>query len=425
MESLQQYLANCVSPFHCINESSEMLRQEGFVELPLSASWQITPGGKYYINCYDSMGVAFKVGKKAPARGGVRIAASHTDWPCLYIKASSENTSAACLRMSVESYGGIIFNTWLDRPLSAAGIVILKGETPFSPDKKLINFIDPVFYIPNLPIHINREINQGTAYKEDIDMPAICRTVEQKFNSDNYLLQKVSEKLNVNPGDILSFDLLMYNTDKPEVVGFNQDLLSSPRLDNLTSAYASIYGLINGKRDNGVDVIALFDNEEIGSRTKTGANSGTLEFILEKIYYSLGLSRSELIDSYTNGFLLSCDVAHAVHPNHTGKYDNTQCAFMNYGVALKLNYEQKYATQSASFGTILHLCNENNIPVQTYMNRPGARGGSTLGSYLSSALAMPAADIGVPILAMHSARELMGLEDQDAINSLVQAFFTM
>lgn len=424
MESLQEYLTQCVSPFHCIRESSEILKSNGFTELSLSDSWQIVPGGKYYVNCFDTMQAAFKVGINVNDKSDVRVAAAHTDWPCLYIKADSENVKGKCVRLSVESYGGIIFNTWLDRPLSAAGIVIVKGDSPFKPKKILIDFEKPVFYIPNLPIHINKEINHAATYTADCDMPAICETIEKQFETDNYLLKKVAEKAEVQLEDILSFDLLLYNPDKPELVGFKEDMLSSPRLDNITSAYACLKGLIDGGRDDGINVAALFDNEEIGSRTKTGADSGTLAYIIEKCFLSLGKNRFDYIDGLTNGFLLSCDVAHAVHPNHTDRYDQTECTYMNQGVALKLNYEQKYATQSSSFGTIVHLCKEHNIPFQTYMNKPGAKGGSTLGSYLSSALSMPAADVGVPILAMHSARELMGIKDQEAINNLCKVFFS-
>lgn len=423
MLSLTEYLSRAVSPYHCTEVSSAMLREGGFSELPLSAPWKIEKGGKYFVNCHGTMLAAFTVGKNFQAGSGIRIAAAHTDWPCLFVKADSEQTAGGCLKLSVEPYGGLILSTWLDRPLSLAGAVTVRSEDPLKPGIRLVDIKEPVCCIPSLAIHLNREVNKGVALSPAKDMLPLCQTISEGFEKKGFLQKKLAELLSVAPEDILCFDLLLYNAEPPCLIGFDKSFLSAPRLDNLTSAYACLQGLLNAERADGINVIGLFDNEEIGSRSKSGADSGTLPLLLEKLTAALGMSRPEYLDSLSGGFLLSCDVAHALHPNYTEKYDSVQTSLLNRGVSLKLNYEQKYATQCGGVGAILSLAQSRDIPCQVFMNKPDARGGSTLGAFPASALSMPSADIGVPILAMHASRELMGVKDQEAIDRLVTEFF--
>ena len=423
MISFEEYLSRCVSPYHCIQVSSEMLSEAGFSPLAISEPWEVHPGQGYYVSCHGTMLAAFTVGKSFSRRTSFRMAAAHTDWPCLYIKSASEQLTAGCIRLQVEPYGGIILRSWLDRPLSCAGAVTLKSAASFRPEIRLVDFKEPLFVIPELAIHINREVNKGAALSPAKDMLPICAAVEDKFNKDGFFLNKLAEQLQVAVTDILSFDLMLYNTQPPCRTGFSKEFLLAPRLDNLTSAYACLKGLSEGSREEGLNIIGLYDNEEIGSRSKAGADSGTMGMLIEKIAASLGMSRTECIDAMTSGFLLSCDVAHALHPNYTEKYDSAQTALLNRGVALKMNYEQRYATQCADIGTVISLAERSHAPYQLFMNKPDVRGGSTLGSFPASAFSMPAADIGVPILAMHSSTELMGIQDQDAINTLVTEFF--
>lgn len=423
MLSLTEYLARAVSPYHCIEVSSGVLENAGFSPLPLSGPWQIEKGGRYYVNCHGTMLAAFTVGEKFSPASGIRLAAAHTDWPCLYVKADSEQTAGGCLKLSVEPYGGIIFSTWMDRPLSLAGAVTVKTDDPLRPALRLVDFKDPVCTIPNLAIHMNRDVNKGIALSPAKDMLPLCMSVAENFEKKGFLQNRLAKLLGIAPDDILCFDLLLYNAEAPAFIGFDKSLLSAPRLDNLTSAYACLKGITEADRADGINCIALFDNEEVGSRTKSGADSGTLPMLLEKLTAALGMKRTEYLDALADGFLLSCDVAHALHPNYTEKYDSAQTSCLNRGVSLKLNYSQKYATQCGGVGAILSLAKSKDIPCRMFMNKPDAPGGSTLGAFPASALSMPSADIGVPILAMHSARELMGVKDQDAINDLVTAFF--
>ena len=254
----------------------------------------------------------------------------------------------------------------------------------------------------------------------NVDMLPICRTVQGEFEKNGYLVRQLAKRLQVQPGDVLSFELCAYCCAEPTLLGFEQDILSSPRLDNLSSVHACLQGLADAQGD-GINVAVLYDNEEIGSNTRRGADSSTLTVILEKLALSLGLDRTALLDACLNGMLLSCDAAHAMHPNHP-EYADFSCApVLGGGVALKRS--PRYSSDAETCAVIQGLCDANQIPLQIYMNRADLPGGSTVGSMASSLLAMPAADIGVPILAMHSACETMGAADQDAFVRLCTAFF--
>ena len=413
---LCQFLDGGVSPYHTVAQSADYLSKQGFEELSLTGDFSsIRRGGSYYIQNGTFL-AALTVGQE----NVFRIAASHTDWPCLRIKPTPEQTAGGCLKLSVESYGGGIFSSWMDRPLSLAGPVLLRTEDPMKPALRLVSWDEALMTIPNLAIHMNREVNKGVAIKANVDMLPLCRTVEAGWNQNGYLLGKLAQKLGVEAEDILSFELYAYCMDKATFVGFEQDLLSSPRLDNLTSVHASLYGLTHAQ-PKGINLAILFDNEEIGSNTRRGGDSQTLTCILEKLCCALGLSRSDFLDACMGGMLLSCDVAHAAHPNHMEFADGAHAPMMNRGLALKLS--PRYSSEAETAAVVRGLCDKYEIPVQVYMNRADLPGGGTVGSMASSLLAMPAADIGVPILAMHSACELMGVKDQESICRLCTAFF--
>ncbi len=423
LKGLISLLKRSTSPEQTIREATDILSlEEGFTGLPAGGAWSLEKGGKYFVNVFGKLLIAFTVGEEYRPGDGFRLAASHIDWPCYYIKPDPEQISAGCVKLSVEPYGGMIHSTWLDRPLSASGVVTIKSENVLAPERRSVDFVKPILTIPSLAIHLNREVNKGVAYNPNKDMLPVCATVEKEFSKDGYFLGKLAEKLGVAPEDILSYDLCLYNAEEPVLCGFDEDILTSPRLDNITSTYAILYGITNCTRKRGVTAAILFDNEEVGSGTKQGADSATLGLILEKISLALGASRSEYIDSLTGGFMLSCDVAHAKHPNHADMADGSSASEMNKGVSLKMNYEQRYSTEAGGIGIIEGICKKYEIPFQRYMNRPDLRGGGTLGSYAASQLGMSVADVGVPMLAMHSCRETMGAKDQDALNRLVEKY---
>ncbi len=415
-KELCSWLDAGVSPYHTVAYAAEALTQKGFSRLPLEGKFALERGGKYFVQSGTFL-AAFSLGEEKR----FQIAAAHTDWPCLRIKPRAEQVSGGCCKLRVEPYGGAILNTWLDRPLSLAGIAMVEGDDPLHPEARLVSWEEPVLTIPNLAIHLNREVNKGVATKPNVDLLPLCRTVEEGFNKDGYLLGKLAQKLGLGEEKILSFELYVYCAEKAQLLGFEEDLLSAPRLDNITSCHACIEGLVKGK-GKGINVAVLYDNEEIGSNTRRGGDSNTLTVLLEKIALALGFEREDFLNACLGGLLLSCDAAHAMHPNHPEFADAGCAPLLNGGVVLKRS--PRYSSEAETCAVIAGLCKKFDIPLQVYMNRADLPGGSTVGSMASSLLAMPAADVGVPMLAMHSARELMGAKDQDAACRLCEAFFS-
>ena len=412
---LMKWLGGGHSPWHTVDMAAHWLTERGFEPLALNKPFSVHRGGRYFVENGTFL-AAVTVGQKDV----IRIAAAHTDWPCMRIKPQPELISGGCCRLSVEPYGGAIYNTWLDRPLSLAGVVLVHTADPMRPERRLVAWDRPLLTIPNVAIHMNREVNKGVPTKANVDLFPLCATAAKEFEKNGWLTGKLAEKLNVPAQDILSFELCAYCDEKAQAVGFEEDFLSSPRLDNLTSVHACLHGLLEAQGSE-INVAVLYDNEEIGSNTRRGADSSTLTVILEKIALALGMDRAAFLNACVHGMLLSCDAAHALHPNHPEYADSLCAPVLNGGVALKRS--PRYSSDAETCAVVRGLCEAHGIPLQTYMNRADLPGGSTVGSMASSLLAMPAADIGVPLLAMHSARELMGLRDQDAFCRLCTAFF--
>ena len=430
-----EYLEKGVTPHQVVKTSAEMLKKQGFTELMLDEPFKLEKGGKYFLSVFSTSIIAFTIGEKTTAKQQFHIAAAHTDHPCLHIKPKAEMQAGDYLKIDTEIYGGPIKNTWLDRPLSIAGIVALRGKNAYAPAIKYLDFKRPVVTIPNLAIHFNREVNKGVELKSQSDMLPILGPVvkdessekkgkDSKDNERNtYFLNAVAAELKCDVKDILDFDLYVYNTDKPEIVGLNSDMISSPRLDNLTSCYALLSGITGSARKDGINVAVLFDHEEIGSGTKQGADSELLENVLKKIYHSLKFNDDALLDSISGSFLFSVDVAHAVHPAHGEKYDPVNHCGLNSGVVLKLNSNQKYTFDTSAVATAVALCEKAGAKYTKFANHSDVAGGGTLGPIISRHLPMRTVDIGVPILAMHSARELMGLKDEEDLTKLMMEFY--
>lgn len=413
---LCRWLDGGCSPYHTVALAQEELLRAGFEKLPMGEGFPVKKGGRYFVESGTFL-AAFTVGSRAER---FRIAAAHTDWPCLRIKPRPEQLSGGCCKLSVEPYGGAILNTWMDRPLSLAGVVLLRSEDPMEPEKRLIRWDEPLLTVPNLAIHLNREVNKGVTTRPNVDMLPLCRTVEEGFRKEGYLLEQMAKKLSVAREDILSFELYVYCAEKAQLLGFEKDLLSAPRLDNITSCHACIDGLIRGGGEE-IQVAVLYDHEEIGSNTRRGGDSSTLTVLLEKLALALGMDRRQFLDGCLKGMLLSCDGAHGLHPNHPEFADSSCAPMLNRGVVLKRS--PRYSSEAETCGVIAALCSAHGIPLQEYMNRADLPGGGTVGSMASALLAMPAADVGVAMLAMHSARELMGARDQEALCRLCQVFF--
>lgn len=423
-EHLTAFLEKAVSPYHAVEACKEVLESAGFEEVHLKNKWQIKQGGKYFMCHFGSTLIAFTVGEDYQPGDGFRIAACHTDFPCFRVKPNPEMTENQYLKLNVEPYGGMILNTWLDRPLSMAGRVSLRSENMFKPELRLVDFKKPMFLIPNLAIHMNRKVNEGVELNKQTDMLPLCGLYEEPSEKEGFFSKLLAKELNVEKEDILEYELNLYNADKPETTGLKDEFLSAPRLDNMTSVLAILDGIAKGERKRGINVACFFDNEEIGSRTKQGAGSAILNIVLEKLSDTLNPGCGMFVENMAESILLSVDVAHGLHPNQPGKSDPTHKNILGRGFVIKEAASQSYATDSEAVAILRQLCDSENIPYQRFANRSDSAGGGTLGSIASALLPVLTMDVGVPLLAMHSARELMGIEDQKSLEKMVEAFYT-
>lgn len=421
---LIHYISEATSPYHVVESSASILKEAGFSELSIRGKWSIDKGGKYFVKPYGTSLFAFTIGSKVTKDSDFHIAAGHTDFPCLHVKPVGELESGGYLRVNTEIYGGPILNTWLDRPLSIAGRVALRSDNVYQPKMCLLDVRRPVLTIPNVAVHLNHEVNKGIELKKQSDMLPLLSLVNGELNNKNYFLDFIAKELNVKSSDILDFDLYVYNSEAGAVIGMENEFISSPRLDNLTSCHALLKSIILGKRDYDINLIALYDNEEIGSKTKQGADSSLLTMLLEKMYAALSFDKSSLDEAVLRSFLLSVDVAHALHPNHFEKYDPVNRSLINDGVVFKISSNQKYTFDTEAIAICQQLCEAAGVKYKKFVNNSDIPGGGTLGPIISSWLPMKTVDLGVPILAMHSARELMGIKDQIHLEKMLIAFFS-
>jgi len=420
IKELLQFIQASPSPFHTVATAGKMLKDAGFEELDMAGKWELAPGGRYFVRVYGSTLLAFAAGEK---EGPLRLTAAHTDFPCFRLKPQAGIRKEGYGLLNVEKYGGMMLRTWLDRPLGLAGKVVLRSEDVFTPTVRLVNFPKPLLTIPSLAIHMDREVNDEGKLNPQTDMLPLA-TISGEELSESFFLDWLAKELETAPEEILSYELSAYPFEKGCLCGLQEEFLSSPRLDNLTSTLACLKGLIAAepKAFSGLRLIALFDNEEVGSGTKQGAGSAVLNQVLERIYAALGRTREDLWADIAAGFMLSVDVAHALHPSHTDKCDPSNKPLLGGGVVLKQAAAQTYAGDAEAIAIIRGLCEARTIPCQTFVNRSDIRGGSTLGSLASALVPIRTMDIGIPMLAMHSAREVMHKDDQLALNKLLTAF---
>ena len=423
-ELLLRLLNNSQSPFHSLAEGKKILEENGFEAWDWTKSQKLSPGKAYYTAAYERSLIAFRT--PSAALSGFRIAAAHIDTPCFMIKPKPERNKSGYITLNVEKYGGPILNTWLDRPLTIAGRVCIETEDPFKPQVRLYSSEVPVAVIPNLAIHMNREVNKGVELKVQNDMEPVAALASGDVLTEGYLLRQVGDQLGVSPEAILDYELFLCNGDAPAVTGFDRELLSAPRLDNLTSCASCLAGLLETDAQEGTCSIAvLFDNEECGSRSKQGAGSSMMATVLERIVYALGTgtAREDFLNVMLNSMIVSLDVAHATHPNHPEKNDPTNQIPIDGGVVFKMSYNQRYATDTVALAIGEGICRKNGIAHVKFVNQGDTAGGGTLGSILSATIPVMTMDIGIPLLAMHSARELMALKSQEAMDSFTSLFF--
>ena len=417
-EELIDFIDTATSPYHVAGRTCNAL-----LGAHLSPEEGISAGHSYYFPLFDTGGVVVSIGENV--HGPLRIVCAHTDFPCLRVKPHAVMHEHGYGKLNVEVYGGMIRSTWMDRPLSLAGAVAVRSADPLAPQMHCVDFRRPLMIVPNLAIHMNRKVNEGVELKPQKDLlPLLFLGGREEGADEDRLIALLAEELNAPPEEILSYDLNAYPCECGCLLGADNAFLSAPRLDNLSSVKACLDAVNDWNGTEGIRVAALFDNEEVGSRTKQGAGSAVLGMILEQVYTALGCSREEYLETILQGFCLSVDVAHALHPNVPEKADPTNQPVLNGGVVLKVAANQSYAGDAYGRAVIRTLCEDEEIPYQVFTNHSDAPGGATLGSILSAQLPMRTVDIGVPVLGMHSARETMGAEDQATLTRLLSSFFS-
>jgi len=424
IDKLFGLIEKATSQFHTIEATKEQLLAEGFQELKLRKHWELEKGGKYFLDHHGSTIFAFVIGERFEPEDGFRIAASHGDFPGFRLKPNAEMEVNKYLQLNTETYGGAILSSWLDRPLSVAGRVVLRTDDVFHPEVKLIDLKKPVLIIPNLAIHFNREMNKGVELRKQVEMLPIYGTTSEEMTKGDFLAY-IAEHLGVKASDILDYDLTIYNTDTADYVGLQDEFVSAPRLDNLSSTQALIDGITEGVREKGLNMMVVFDHEEIGSRSKQGACSTLMASVLEKIYISLGYSSMDYTNAIEDSLLMSVDVSHAYHPNYGAKYDITNKHVLNTGFAIKEASNQSYATDTEAIGIVQQICDHEGIAYQKFLKHSDSAGGGTLGAIASAMLPVRTVDIGVPLLAMHSSRETMGAADYESLVEFMEAYYSL
>lgn len=411
-ENMLDFIYESPTQFNAVAVSAEILEKNGFEKLNPKENWKLEVGKKYYTTKNSSALVAFKVNSDEIEKEGFRIIGSHTDSPGFRIKPNAEMESCgAYLKLNTEGYGGMILSTWLDRPLAMAGRVFLRGENPFKPVEKIVNINKPVCIIPNLAIHMNRSINDGYKYNKQTDMLPLVGLINEQLEKDNYMVKLLASELEVEVEEIIDFDIFLYEYEKGCFTGANEEFISTGRLDNLSMYYSSVEALLDSDSKSGISIAVGFDNEEVGSATKQGADSNMLLNILERICISLGKDRQQFFEAIENSFIISSDLAHAVHPNVNGMADPTNRPVMGKGPVIKVHAGQAYTSDGYSISVYKEICRECGVEYQEFVNKSDQRGGSTIGPISSTHIDIPSVDIGAPILSMHSIRELGCSED--------------
>lgn len=403
LNGLFDFIKKSPSAYQAVDTAAKILDGEGYTELSENKNFSLEDGGKYYVKKNGSSIVAFRYRKNANA---FMICASHSDSPSFKVKGDLQ--SGLYTKLDVEKYGGMIYYTWFDRPLSFAGRVCLKSDTGI--ECRLVNIDKNVAVIPSVAIHMQRNVNDGCKFNPAVDLLPLASI------GDSGISEFIAKELCINAEDIISHDLFLYVRDEGKIIG--EDYVLAPRLDDLACVYSSLKAFLSSEADKTIPVFAVFDNEEVGSATKQGAESVFFSEILREI---AGDRYNKMLPE---SFMVSADNAHASHPNHPELTDKQNFATLGGGVVIKYNANQRYTTDAYSDAIFRTIAEKAGVKVQSFSNRADMLGGSTLGSIASTRLPVPTVDIGLPQLAMHSVVETMGVSDIFDMVKLLSKFYS-
>ncbi|MDO5476357.1 MAG: M18 family aminopeptidase, partial [Eubacteriales bacterium] len=419
-EALLDFLDRSPNAFFAVRNMAEMLEEAGFSGLEERDHWKLEAGGAYYVTRNGSALIAFRI----PEGGftGFQIMASHCDSPVLKIKPDAEITVEGRYRkLNVEKYGGMICAPWLDRPLSVAGRVVV--QTPEGIETKLVNVDRDLLIIPNLAIHMNREVNDGYKFNAQVDLLPLLGETAGTQEADRFQ-NLIAAEAGVRPDRILDTDLYLYDRMKGTCLGADREFIASGRLDDLQCAFSSLRGILAAKPSRSIAVHCVYDNEEVGSSTRQGAGGSFLRDVLHRINTALGRSEEDYLRSLASSFMVSADNAHSVHPNHPAKADPTNRPYMNSGIVIKYNASQRYTTDAVSGSVFREICRKAGVPWQTFANRSDMLSGSTLGNISMSQVAVRTVDVGLAQLAMHSPYETAGARDTAYLVEAARVLFS-
>lgn len=417
-KNMTQFIAECPSMFHSVASIEKRLEKSGAIRLKERDAWTLEPGKSYYVIRNNSSIIAFALPQTLTSYH-FQMSAAHSDSPTYKIKAVPELSGPAdYLRLNVEAYGGMIDSTWLDRPLSIAGRVLVETESGL--ENRLFYLDQDVLTIPNVPIHFNRSVNDGYKFNRQVDLCPLFSAGDMKKGSFD---QMIASELGVDSTAIKGKDLFLVNRMKGIVWGYQDEFVSSPKLDDLEAAYCTLHGFLNSRHEDKIDVYCCFDNEEVGSNTKQGAMSTFLQDTLHRINAALGKTDEDYYRAIAKSFLVSADNGHAVHPNHPELTDAENVTMMNHGPIIKEAANQKYTTDAFSRAIFTKICEKAGVPVQRFANRSDIVGGSTLGNLSNTQVSVHAVDIGLAQLAMHSSFETGGAKDPLYLATAMTEYF--
>jgi aspartyl aminopeptidase len=425
---LLDFIHRSPSTYHVVANARRELEARGFTLLSAGDAWRLEKGGRYMVTRNDSALFAFEVGLGECAEEGFSLVCAHADSPTFRVKPNPEYPVAGkYLKLNTEVYGGPILYTWFDRPLSLAGRVLSRGDDPLQPVTRLVHFDRPLLVIPHLAIHFNRAVNdQGNPLSKQRDMLPVLGMINEHFERDRFLAGLVADELGIPADEVLDFDLTLHEHARGSLCGLSGEFISSGKLDDLAMVHAGLKALAGTSGPSRrTRVLAIFDNEEVGSGTKQGAASPVLRAIIERVVSGTGGSTEELYRAIHHSFMISADMAHALHPNYAEKHDPTNQPVMNGGPVIKVNANQKYVTDGDSAAVFETICREAGVPCQQFVNHSDMAGGSTLGNLLLSQVGTRGVDVGNPMWGMHSARETAGTRDHAWMIRALTTFYNL